>query len=159
MSLDLLERRIKASAIQSFVVAGCALLMGLGMLAGAVAMAVTQGVGSAGFMALMGFGGVAVAWMLSENGRAMWPPRDATIYMVLERDPSRVAWAHLTVGKTNGIQIHTVDGHEHTLYANGADSKALLAFVRERAPQAIFGYGVEQKKRYRELVRSQRAAG
>jgi len=156
--LDLLEKRIKASAIQAFVIAGCTRVMGLGLLAGAVYQLASGELNSGGFMGLMGLGSVGVAWMLGSGGRAMLPAKGTALYKAFESEPHRITWAYLRVGKTNGIQIVLDNGDPETLHANRADSQALLRLVQERAPQAILGWGPEQKQRFAERMKAARAA-
>lgn len=155
---ELLERRIRAHAIQSFVVGGVTLLIGLGMAGGAAWSALTGGAGSVGFIGLTGLGCLAVAGMLFSNARSMLPPTRADLYRIVANEPERIAWIHGVTGRTNGIRIHLVSGMEHTLPANAADSQALFAFLQGRAPQAILGYGPGQRKRFDELRKARRAA-
>jgi hypothetical protein len=146
--MELLEARIKASAIQSYIIAGITLLMSMGLLAGTVyEIAQGQG-GSVWFMGVMGLAGVGIAWLMSDNGRSLWPPRESDIYKAVASEPERISWVYPVVGKTNGVVVHLINGHEHSLPANGKDSKALLELLHSRAPNAIYGFGKEQSARH-----------
>ena len=146
--LELFEARIKAAAIQSYIIAGVTLLVSMGLLAGTVyEIAMGRGA-SVWFMGVMGLAGVGIAWLMSDNGRSLWPPRESEIYKVVTTEPERVAWVYTVVGKTNGVVVHLISGQEHTLPAKGADAKALMEFFFSRAPQAIFGFGPEQSAKH-----------
>lgn len=155
---QLLEKRIQASAIVNIVVAVFFALIGLGMMAGTAWSVLTHRPDSIWFMGLLGAAAVAGSAMIIQDARGMLPPQRSEIYRIVEREPERIAWIHLVVGKTNGIRIHLVSGSEHTLSANRADSEALFTFLQLRAPQAILGYGPGQQKRYQELVKTRRAS-
>ena len=156
--LELLAKRIKASAIQLLLMAGFFALAGIGMLALTVTQGMASGFGKVWFMGLMGVAALGGTWLLGRGALGLLPPQASKLYKAMESAPAPIGWAYLSVGKTNGIQIYELDGEQHTVYANGADSAALLALVRSRAPQAILGFGTEQEKRYRELVKAYRAA-
>jgi len=156
--LDVLERRIKWTAIQSFILAACCFALTGVVLVAAVVTAVKQGVGAAGFMALMSAGGFAASAALVYNGWVMLPPRSTLLYRVVESEPERLGWVYARVGKVNGVKIHLLDGSEHALDANGKDSAALIRLVQERAPHAIAGWCPAQKQAYVDLVKAARRA-
>lgn len=135
----------------------CFLLTGMVLVAGVVT-AVKQGPGAAGFMGLMGVGGLAASAALVYNGWVLLPARRTPLYQVFESEPERLGWIYGRVGKANGVKIHLLDGSEHALDANGKDTAALIALVRARAPRAIVGWGPSQKQAYAELVKAARRA-
>ena len=146
--MELLEARIKASAVQSYIIAAITLLISMGLLGGTVyQIAMGQG-GSVWFMGVMGLAGVGIAWLMSDNGRSNWPARESDIYKAVAEDPARISWVYPVVGKTNGVVVHLINGHEHTLPANRSDSKALMELLHSHAPNAIYGFGPEQSARH-----------
>lgn len=152
--LEVLERRIRGTGIGSFVISACCLVMSGMVLVAAAFTAWQSGLGAAGFMALMGLGGLVVTAMLFTNGWVLFPVKKSELYRIFENEPERIAWAYGRVGKHNGVKIHLVCGGEHTLDANKVDSAALLALVRARAPRALMGWGPEQKRHYAQVVRT-----
>jgi len=156
--LDLVERRVKAGAVQSLVVAGCTGLLAVGLLAAAAFQLSHRQAGSAAFITLMALAAGAGALMLISNARASWAPRSTPLYAAFADQPARLVWAHEVAGKTNGVRVYLLDGSEHTLTANRDQSRELLQLVRTRAPHAILGYGAEQKEAFLRRVREARAA-
>jgi hypothetical protein len=157
--LDLVERRVKAGAVQSLFVAAGAAAVGVGLLAAAGFQVAHRQVGSAAFIALMALVAGAGALMLLSNARASWTPRATPVYAAFADHPERLVWAHEVVGKTNGVRVYLIDGSEHTLTANRDQSRELIQLVRARAPHAILGWGAEQKEAFRRRVVEARPAG
>jgi uncharacterized SAM-binding protein YcdF (DUF218 family) len=156
--LPLLEQRIKYTAIQSFIVSACSAAIVVLLLAALVFEALHRQWGSAGFIGFMCLIGLLATVATAASGLAMWPARRSKLYRMFETEPGKIAWVYVTVGKHNGLKIHTIDGGEDRLAANGADSKNLMALVQACAPDAILGYGPEQQKAYRERVAARHAA-
>jgi len=155
--LDLLEQRIKRSAIQDFFVAAAVLALSALALVGAATRVMAADYSQAAFIAFMGLCTGFASWAMAQSGRALWPARSSVIYRAMTGDAKSIAWAHLTTGSTSAIKIYFLDGDMVTLYANRRDAETLLAFVHHRAPHAIFGYGPEQQRLYAERVKSSRA--
>lgn len=157
--LELLEKCIKSSAIQSFFLAAFSLVAGAGLLVGAVTQIVDAKYDKAGFMGLGGLVMLGAAWALFQGGRELWPARSARAYAELAGDARGVAWAYMTLGKSNGVKLCFLDGDEVSISASRSDSEALMKLIQQRAPHAILGYGPAQQKIYIERVKSGRSAG
>jgi len=155
--LDLLEQRIKRSAIQDFFYAAVVLALAVLALVGAATRVVAADYSQAAFIALLGLCMGLGSWAMAQSGRALWPARSSVVYRAMTGDAKSIAWAHLTAGSTSAIKVYFLDGEMVTLYANRRDAETLLAFVHHRAPHAIFGYGPEQQRLYAERVKSHRA--
>ncbi len=155
--LDLLEQRIKRSAIQDFFVAASVLALAALALVGAASRVMAADYSQAAFIALLGLCMVLASWAMAQSGRALWPARSSVIYRAMTGDSKTIAWAHLTTGSTSSLKVYFLDGDMVTLYANRQGAETLLAFVHHRAPHAIFGYAPEQQRLYAERVKSNRA--
>ncbi len=152
-----LERRIRATAIQYWLIASCAFGLAVALTAAVVSLVRAATFSQAIFVSAMTLGALAVGWANAQNGRHLHPVRSSRPYLALTKDATALAWAHLVQGKVSGIRLHFLDGEMCTLYANGRDGETLLAMVRERAPHAILGYGATERQRYLERVRGARA--
>ena len=152
--LELLEHRIRRTALQEAAIAVVVLGVAGVVLAAAAFRARTQF--DAKTMVVGGFGLVFlwVTWIFVQNARELWTPQDARVWLQLTGDAKEVAWAHRTQGSVNAVKIYFLDGKLCTLYAGKKDGEALLAFVQDRAPHALIGFGADQQKAYLERVRA-----
>ena len=157
--LELVERRIKAGALQSIFAAVCTAGLALGLLAAAVYQAAHRQLCSAGFIALLGLGLGAAALALANAARSQWSPQTTPLYLAFSSRPEGLGWAYGVTGKTNGVRIHLMDGSVHTLTANGEQSRTLLALVRQKAPQAILGFGKDEQAEFTRRIKAARASG
>lgn len=155
---DLLEKRIKSTAIQSFILSVLALLFGLALLAASASAAVQRQYQATAGMLVMAAISMFAAWSMLQNGRSLWPPRSSKIYTELSGDARQVSWAHPVVGKSNGVRVHYIDGEQLTLEANRQDSERLIRLIQQQAPHAILGYGQPQQKLYHDLVKARKSA-
>lgn len=157
--LGLLEKRIKATAIGSFVISVVVFLMGLGVLGVVIIPIRSKNWSQAAFMIAMGLICLFAAWASLSVGRSMWPATSSKLYKMFESgDTSMLAWAHLTVGKSNGVRLYLRNGEETSLSANRDDSAGLMTLIQQRCPGAILGYGPAQKKAYSEVLKQNRAS-
>lgn len=156
--LDLLEKRIKATAIGSFVISLVVFVMGLGVLGAIILPLRSKNWGQAAFMLAMALISLFAAWASLSVGRSLWPAATSTLYtMFASGDTTRLAWAHLTVGKSNGVRIYLNNGEGISLSANRNDSAGLMELIQRRCPTAILGYGPSQKAAYAEVLKQNRA--
>jgi hypothetical protein len=154
---ELLERRMRGTAIDHFTTAGATVLLGLFLLVGSIAQSMNVGVDAK--LVILGLGGVGALALSSRfvgQGRALWPARSAKLYRALEGEAKGVAWVYRSIGNATGLVIGLVNGDLIELVATMSDSQTLLAFVSERAPHALVGYTEEQKKLYEEVVKAHR---
>lgn len=157
--LELLEARIKSTAIQNFFYAAMGLALGVLLLALAASRLIVSDYQKAGFITFMAAIMIFAAWAMFQTGRSFWPARSSRVYRELTSEKPPVAWAHLTTGSTSSIKIYLLDGEMFIISANRRDAEALLTLVHRRAPYAIFGYGPEQQKLYAERVKKPAAGG
>lgn len=156
--LEHLEKRIRATATEGFVIGALVGLMGLGLAALAGAAPGEMELSQRLFIAAMAAGGCIAGWMIISGARANLPPTETRVYKALAGDAKEVAWAFQKVGKANGVEIYFTDGDMTSLTARGDDAQALLRFIHERAPHALLGYGDAQKAAFASLRAERRNA-
>lgn len=157
-TLRLLETRIRRTAIQDALVAGVVLVLALLVAAATVSLAMTAVNGRTMMMGVFSLAFLWAAWAMAQSARALWPARSSRIYVELSTEGNHIAWVHLTTGAFSAIKVYFLDGDEFTLFASKRDAEALLAFVEERAPDAVVGFGAEQLAAYVALVNQWRAS-
>ena len=70
----------------------------------------------------------------------------------------QIAWGYIYQRRVNGINVdkpinlHTKSGKRIPVYAHKKELEILLLCIVKNAPNAIFGYGKEQKKLYKSLL-------
>jgi hypothetical protein len=151
--LELLEKRIWRSGLQDVLVGVVIFVMALGVLAGAVTKW-NDPAGKPWFMLVLGPIFVWVAWLMASGGRRQLAARTTRLYLAASGDAKDVAWVHLTVGSVNAMKVHFIDGEITTVHGGRKDLERMLAFMMQRAPGAIFGFGKEQLRQYTERVRT-----
>jgi len=150
--LLLLEKRIKWTVAQNV---GAAVLF---LLAGALVVtagAHTLWAGNWKGLLLLGIG-LLMVWVgrgIGQDADAGWPARESRLFKALSVDARDVCWAHCTEGGYSALKVYFVDGTSFHLSANQRDSQTLLAWVAERAPHALLGFGPEEQAAYAERVR------
>jgi hypothetical protein len=152
-SFELLEKRIKATALQdgaiAVVVFGLAIVVALAtatLLKGGVTM-------RSGMMAAIALGLGWAAWVMLQSARALSPAKDTKLYKELAGGGQDIGWAHLTTGALSAMKVYFLDGSMCTVYASARDGETLISLLSERAPHAIIGYGQEQETAYVAMVR------
>jgi hypothetical protein len=153
--LELLEKRIKRSALQDMFIGLLLLLMAALVVVGAVTQWNSPN-GKPWFMVLLGLMFVGVAWLMVNGGLAQWNPRATRLYLAVTGDTKDVVWVHLTRGSVNAMKVHFSNGEVTTVHASRKDGERLLGFMLQRAPHAIFGFGPEQQKAYFERLKARR---
>lgn len=155
--LNLLEERIRWTVLQDGLIAFVVFAMAILVL---LAAATTAKAGITGRTAMVGALGLAfvwMAWVMLQAARALWPATASTVYRELSGDGKGIGWAHLTTGAFSAIKVYFRDQTMCTLYCGKRDAGTLLAFVSQRAPQAILGFGPEQEAAYVALVNQSKA--
>ncbi|MCK6504478.1 hypothetical protein L6R53_13925 [Myxococcota bacterium] len=153
--MDVLEARIRATVIQSWLIAIFSLVVALGLLLGTVAQLLARTpLGGVAFMGLGGLFMLFVAFAMASQARQNSPARQSPVYQAYLAQPSTVAWVYQKVGKAAGLRVELRDGTGLTLAAGRRDIEALFALTRERAPEAILGWGAAQQRAYRERRRA-----
>lgn len=157
-TLKLLEKRITRTVVQDALIAVVVFGLALVAIAAAVTRARSELDGRTIMMGVMGLGNLWAAWVMAQSARALWPARSSKVYTALAADGQNIGWAHLTTGSFTALKVYFLDGTMCTLYAGRRDAEALLAFVEERAPHAVLGFGADQEAAYVALVNQRRAS-
>lgn len=155
--LSLLEKRIKWTAIQDAGIAVVVLVLAFVAIAAGITLARTEINAKAVVVGGMGLLFLWVAWILAQSARALWSPRESTLYAELSGDGAGIGWAHLTTGALSAIKVYFLDGSMCTIYARRSDGEALLSLVQSRAAHAVIGFGPEQEAAYVALVKGMSA--
>ncbi|MCB9679102.1 MAG: hypothetical protein H6737_28630 [Alphaproteobacteria bacterium] len=154
--MEILEKRIRATAIQSLLIGVFCVVVALGLLGGGGVVAVGGEVQNGLFLAGCGVAALGLAWVMSVEGRELWPARSSEVYRAFESAPHRVYWVYGKVGRNSGVVVCLDDGAPRTLVANGGQVEAILKLAAERCPGVVLGYGDAQEKRFRERLRAAR---
>lgn len=156
--MDVLESRIRATVIQAAILALLALCLGGFTVLVAGWMALTaQGLGKAALVGVFGLLMFLAVWAFVDTVRTHTPAKKSPIYRAYETQPSPVGWVYQKVGRSAGLHVVLLDGSSLTLAAGRKHIEALFLLTRERAPQAILGYGTAQEKAFLERKKAARA--
>ncbi|MCB9687681.1 MAG: hypothetical protein H6738_10380 [Alphaproteobacteria bacterium] len=154
--MEVLESRVRATAVQSALMAlGCAAI-GLGLLGGGLVTTVTGALGRGAVLALFGVGSLAIGWVMGADARSSWPVRRSELVRVFESEPHRVWWVYGKVGRNSAVVVCLDDGAPRTLSASRDQVAAISELARQRSPGVLLGWGDEQQRLYRVRLRAAR---
>ncbi len=155
--LELLEKRIKASAFFELAMLLGVLVLAVIAGAGAVMLARTAGLAQAAFSGLACLVMLLASYAMSGAVRDLLKGRDSRVFQQFSGDARLIAWVHQTRGAANGLKVYFRDGLLVTLHCNTRDAERLFAFARQRAPQALFGYNPDYLPQWGRLVKEYKA--
>lgn len=152
--MEVLEARIRATVVQSWLIAIFSLMVALGLLLGTLVQLLARApLGGVAFMGAAGLFMLFVTWAMASQARAHSPAQRSPVYRAFQAQPSTVGWVYQKVGKASGLRVELLDGTGLTLAAGKRDIEALFALTRERAPGAVLGWGQAQEAAFRERRR------
>ena len=108
--LEHLEKRIRATATEGFVIGALVGLMGLGLAALAGVAPGEMELSQRLFIAAMAIGGCIAGWMIISGARSNPPPTETRVYKALAGDGKDVAHVKaLSKGGTNkdGVRVES----------------------------------------------------
>lgn len=157
--MELLEKAIKATVIQCWLIAAFTCLATLGLLAASLFQLVSgAALGGAAFIAFLALIMAGTTWAMASIARENSPVQQSPIYLAFLAQPAQVAWVYQKVGKAAGFRVELMDGTGLTLAAGRKDMEALFDLTRQRAPGAIIGWGKQQEAAWRQKLRGEAAA-
>ena len=153
----LLEKRMKWSAVQNYLISLATLFFMVMVMAGVVVQVRAAQYSSAALMAFFTVMMALGTWVMFQSGRALWPLEKSALYQSLNGDAKNIAWVHLTTGRSTSVKVYLIDGESFQLYGNAQETQTLANFVRQRAPHALAGYGEAEQRAYAERVKQHKA--
>ena len=157
--LALLERRIRRTAIQDGAIGLGVLGLGLVILYADVVTSLSGPTSRTWFLGAVGLGFLAVAVVMFQAARKLWPAQGCRLYIELSNDARGIGWAYAAVGNSPALKVFFLDGDDFSVAASEKDCRALLDFIHERAPHAAIGFGGEAAAAYRAQVERAKGAG
>jgi len=149
-------------------VAILSLVLGLGMLAGAIwAPDSTMGEQNPHRIRIACgvIGGIftLVAFAMLAYARSMWRPETAPVARPIAERPDDIRWIYVeqmnanvaghTVRKTHAVKVGDAAGKLHTLMTKNEDVDRVLDLLRARAPNARYGFDRDAASAFKALKR------